>query len=401
MPRATVTHVPAGPRRVELVVILGALTAFAPLSIDMYLPAFPTLARVLETDAATVQLSLAAFFLAFALGQIAFGPLSDRFGRRPPLYVSLSLFAAASVGCALAPDIATLIGFRFLQGLGACAGAVIARATVRDLFERDEAARIFSALILVMGAAPMFAPVIGGKLLIWADWRAIFWTLSAIGIACLIAVIARMPETHRAEHVRPLHLPSILRTYRDLLRDMRFLSHALIGAFALGGMFAYIAGSSFVFIEVFGLEPDDYGMVFGANAFGFVAMAQINGRLVRRFGAAQLLSAGSIIQLVASAVLLGTAMTGLCGIYGFVVPLFVSISALGLMLPNTAALAMAPFPHNAGSASALMGTIQFATAAAAAAIMGMLHAESPVPVAVMILGGAVLSAAVRWGLARE
>lgn len=401
MPRATVTHVPAGPRRVELVVILGALTAFAPLSIDMYLPAFPTLARALATDAATVQLSLAAFFLAFALGQIAFGPLSDRFGRRPPLYVSLSFFSAASVGCALAPDIATLIGFRFLQGLGACAGAVIARACVRDLFERDEAARIFSALILVMGAAPMFAPVIGGKLLIWADWRAIFWTLTAIGIACLFAVIARMPETHRAEHVRPLHLGTIVRTYRDLLLDMRFLSHALIGAFALGGMFAYIAGSSFVFIEVFGLAPDDYGMVFGANAFGFVTLAQINGRLVRRFGAGRLLSVGSVIQLVASAALLVTAMTGFGGIWGFVVPLFFSISALGLMLPNTSALAMAPFPRSAGSASALMGTIQFATAAAAAAIMGMLHAESPVPVAAMILGGAVLAAAVRWGLARE
>lgn len=401
MPRATVTHVPAGPRRVELIVILGALTAFAPLSIDMYLPAFPTLARELATDAATVQLSLAAFFLAFALGQIAFGPISDRFGRRSPLYVSLSFFAAASVGCALAPDIATLIGFRFLQGLGACAGAVIARATVRDLFERDEAARIFSALILVMGAAPMFAPVLGGKLLIWADWQAIFWCLSLIGIACLAAVIFRMPETHKAEHVRPLHLGTIVRTYRDLLLDLRFLSHALIGAFALGGMFAYIAGSSFVFIEVYGLAPDDYGMVFGANAFGFVALAQVNGRLVRNWGARRLLRLGSWAQLAGAAVLLITAATGFGGIYGFVVPLFFSISALGLMLPNTSALAMAPFPRTAGSASALMGTIQFAAAAVAAVIMGLLHAESPVPVAAMIAGGAVISALILWGLARE
>ena len=264
----TVTHVPAGPRRVELVIILGLLTAFAPLSIDMYLPAFPTLTRALATDDAMVQLSLASFFITFASGQVLFGPLSDRYGRRAPLYGSLTLFAAASVGCALADDITALIGFRFLQGFGACAGGVIARGVVRDLFERNEAARIFSALILVMGAAPMFAPLLGGKLLIWADWRAIFWCLAAIGMVCLAAVIWRMPETHKAEHIQSLRLGRIVRTYCMLLGDMRFLAYALIGGLALGGMFAYIAGSPFVFIDIFGMAPDDYAVIFGLNAFG-------------------------------------------------------------------------------------------------------------------------------------
>ena len=401
MPRATVTHVPAGPRRVELIVILGALTAFAPLSIDMYLPAFPTLARELATDAATVQLSLAAFFLAFGGGQVLFGPLSDRFGRRAPLFGSLSLYVAASIGCALAPDIETLIALRFVQGLGACAGVVIARAVVRDLFEKAEAARIYSALILVMGVAPMLAPVLGGKLLVWADWHAIFWFLAAVGVACLAGVALRMPETHKAEHVRPLHLGAILATYGGLLCDRRFLAYALIGGFAIGGMFAYIAGSPFVFIEVFGLAPDDYGLVFGLNAFGFVVVAQVNGRLAHRVEPARLLSLGILVQVAAATVLLATALSGLGGIWGFVVPLFVAISALGLVMPNTAALAMAPFPASAGSASALMGSLQFAIAAAAAVLIGAIHARTAVPVAALILAGGVLAAAVRWGLARE
>ncbi|MDA1072617.1 MAG: Bcr/CflA family multidrug efflux MFS transporter [Proteobacteria bacterium] len=399
MPRATVTHVPAGPRRVELVVILGALTAFAPLSIDMYLPAFPTLARELATDAATVQLSLAAFFLAFGGGQVLFGPISDRFGRRAPLFGSLALYIAASIGCALAPDIDTLIALRFVQGLGACAGVVIARAVVRDLFEKAEAARIYSALILIMGLAPMLAPVLGGKLLIWADWHAIFWFLTAVGAACLAAVALRMPETHKAEHIRPLHLGSILKTYGGLLCDKRFLAYALIGGFAIGGMFAYIAGSPFVFIEVFGLAPDDFGIVFGLNALGFVIVAQVNGRLVHRIEPAQLLSLGIVVQIAAAAALLATALTGLGGLPGFVVPLFVAISALGLVMPNTAALAMAPFPTTAGSASALMGSLQFGIAACAAAAMGAIHAENAVPVAAMILAGGVLAATVRWSLA--
>lgn len=397
----TVTFVPAGRRRVELVVILGLLTAFAPLSIDMYLPAFPTLTTALETDATTVQLSLAAFFIAFAAGQTLFGPLSDRFGRRAPLFFSLILFSAASVGCALAENIEALIGFRAAQGLGACAGGVISRAVVRDLFEKNEAARIFSALILVMGAAPMFAPLLGGKLLIWADWRAIFWCLSAIGMVCLAAVIWRMPETQKTEHIQSLQLGRIMATYLRLLRDMRFLAYALIGGLSLGGMFAYIAGSPFVFINLFGFAPDVYALFFGLTAFGFVATAQVNGRLIPRFGPARLLSVGTAVFAVGSGALVVTASTGWGGVTGFVIPVVAAISALGLMLPNTSALALAPFPAVAGSASALLGAIQFTFAAIAAALMGAIHAESAVPVALMIAGGGVLAVGVRWGLARE
>lgn len=401
MRQPTVTHVPAGCRRVELVVILGLLTAFAPLSIDMYLPAFPTLTTALETDGTTVQLSLASFFIAFAAGQVLFGPLSDRFGRRAPLFGSLLLYAVASIGCALAQSIEALIVLRLLQGFGACAGGVISRAVVRDLFERDEAARIFSALILVMGAAPIFAPLLGGKLLIWADWRAIFWFLSGVGLVCLAAVIWRMPETQKVEHIQSLQPGRIVRTYVRLLCDVRFVAYALIGALSLGGLFAYVAGSPFVFIDLFGLAPDDYAVLFGLSALGFVTAAQFNGRLIPRFGPARLLSAGTTVYVLGSAVLVLVTTTGWGGVPGFVVPVVVAISALGLMLPNTSAMALAHFPQVAGSASALLGCLQFTFAAIATVLMGAIQAESAVPVASMIAGGAVLAAAVRWGVAKE
>src|SRR6185503_15041541 len=233
--------------RTELVVLLGAVTAFAPLSIDMYLPALPALGLEFGASPGRVQLSVASFFLGLAVGQGFYGPLSDRFGRTRPLYVGLSLFVLASIACALTPSINFLIAVRFFQALGACSGQVLSRAIVRDLFEPREAVQVFSLLVLVMGVSPVLAPLLGGQILQWFPWRTIFWVIAALGMAGLIGSLVRLKETHRGER-KPLILGRVMRTYGDLLRDRAFVGYVLTGGLAMAGMFAYIVGSPYVFI---------------------------------------------------------------------------------------------------------------------------------------------------------
>ncbi|MGD9741936.1 MAG: Bcr/CflA family multidrug efflux MFS transporter [Dongiaceae bacterium] len=370
--------------RLELLLILGAMTAFAPLAIDMYLPALPTLATALATDTGSVQRTLASFFLGFALGQAFYGPLADRFGRKRPLYAGLLLFILASAACALAPGIEALIGLRFLQAVGACAGAVVARAMVRDLFAPQETARIFSLLMLIMGVAPILAPLIGGYVLLAFGWSAIFWVLTGLGIACLAAVLLRLPETHDAATARPLALGDIFLRYSGLLRDRPFLGCCLATALSSGGMFAYIAGSPFVFIELLGVAPEHFGWIFGTNAFGLILVSQVNGRVVHRYGADRILRAANVVQAVAGLVLLVAAATGIGGFWGLAVPLFVFVTCVGVIAPNATALAMAPQGAQAGMASALLGTIQFGIAAAAAAAVGAIHDDTARPMAAVI-----------------
>ena len=371
-------------KRTELIVVLGALTAFAPLSIDMYLPALPTLQKVFTTDAAGVQLTLAVFFLGFALGQTFFGPILDRFGRKPPLYISLTIYILASAGCALAPSIEALAALRFVQAVGACAGAVSSRAMVRDLFDPKESARVFSALMLVMGVAPILAPLIGGYVMATLGWRAIFWTLAGLGVLCLAGMALRLPETHHESARRPLHLGAILRGYAGLLVHRTYLCYALTGGFAMAGMFAYIAGSPFVFIELHGIKPQDYGWFFGANALGFVIVAQVNARLVRRFEMGRILRVANLVQTLFGLVLAALALSGMGGLFGLAGLLFGYIACIGLILPNASALAMAPHGERAGSASALLGTLQFALAATAAMAVGEIHDASALPMAGII-----------------
>ena len=371
-------------KRTELIVVLGALTAFAPLSIDMYLPALPTLEKVFVTDPASVQVTLAVFFLGFALGQTFFGPILDRFGRKPPLYVSLTIYILASAGCAMAPSIEALAVLRFIQAVGACAGVVSSRAMVRDLFEPKEMARVFSALMLVMGVAPILAPLIGGYVMAAFGWRAIFWTLALFGVFCLVAMSLRLPESHHAAARKPLHPGAILRGYAGLLIHRDYICYALTGGFPMAGMFAYIAGSPFVFIELYGVAPEDYGWFFGANALGFVAVAQVNARLVRRFEMARILRAANAVQTVFGILLVGLALTGAGGLFGLAAALFGFIACIGLILPNASALAMAPHGERAGSAAALLGTLQFALAAIAAMAVGAIHDASALPMASII-----------------
>ncbi|MSP82045.1 MAG: Bcr/CflA family multidrug efflux MFS transporter [Alphaproteobacteria bacterium] len=386
--------------RVELVVILGALTAFAPMSIDMYLPALPTLERVFASAPGTGQLTLAAFFLGFAIGQAGFGPLSDRFGRWLPLLVGLALFTLATVGCALAPSVEALMALRFFEALGACAGVVTARAIVRDLFEPIEAARMFSHLILVMGLAPILAPLAGGWILVHVGWAAIFWTLGGFGLVCLAMAWSRLPETRDPRTVRPLAFGRIAIDYARLLVDRAFMGYALTGGLTIAGMFAYIAASPFVFIELHGVAPDEFGWIFGGNAAGFVVVAQINGAIVRRVGPARLVAIAAVAQVVAALVLLAVVITGFGGIVGLIVPIFVQIATLGFLLPNSAALAMAPHGTIAGIASALLGTLQFGIASFTATGVGIVHDGTALPMASLMAACAIAAFIVHMVLVR-
>ncbi|MDD3762440.1 MAG: Bcr/CflA family multidrug efflux MFS transporter [Nevskiales bacterium] len=354
------------------VAILGTIVAIGPMSIDMYLPSLPTLQSDFGVDAGAAQLTLSAYFLGLAIGQIAYGPVADRFGRRGPLLFGLTLYVVASLLCAIAPNVEVLSVSRFVQAVGGCSGMIVTRAMVRDRFEPQDMARILSAMVLVMGVAPILAPLAGGQILGWFGWRAIFVVLALFGAACLAAAWFGLPET-LAERGAPLSLRSVTGGYLRMLRHRRFMGYALAGGTASAGMFAYISGAAFVFIEVFGVSPDRFGLFFGANAFGLIVVSQANSWLLRRFRAEYILRGALSVFAGAGLVLLLTASTGWGGLWGVAVPLFICISSLGCSFPNATACAMAPFGDRAGLASALMGTLQFTVAAVAGAAVGQLH----------------------------
>ncbi len=372
--------------RVGLLLMLGALTSFGPLSIDMYLPALPRLGVVYRVDPAAVQLTLATFFVGYSLGQTLWGPITDRYGRKPPLYFSLIVFSLASAGCALAPSVEILAAWRLLQALGVAAGVVISRAMVRDLFPPAEMAHVFSTLMMVIGVAPILAPLIGGYLLTWFDWQAIFWLLTALGLLCLLAVILRLEETHRPAVKPSLRLGAVLRGYGSLLADRQFMGFALCGGLSLGGMFAYIAGSPFVLIELHQVPAAAYGWIFGANAVGFVAASQVNRRLLKRHGSLALIHDATLAQALAGLALLAATAAG-GGLWTLLPPLFIYVTCIGFILPNTSALAMGPQGHRAGVAAALLGSLQFAMAAIAALSVGALQDGSGLPMGIVVAAG--------------
>jgi DHA1 family bicyclomycin/chloramphenicol resistance-like MFS transporter len=383
-------------RNFRTTLILSALVAFAPMSIDMYLPALPALERYFAADTASVQHTLAAFFVGLAIGQLLYGPVADRYGRKPPLYFGLTLYVIASAACALAPGIGSLIVLRFLQALSGCAGMVVARAVVRDLYDRQESARVFSILLMVMGIAPIVAPLAGGYLLAWFGWRSIFWVLALFGVACLIAVKLRLPETTPQDQPR-VPLSSALGNYAGLLGDRRYLGYALSGGFGQAGMFAYISGSPFVFIDLYGVPAHYYGWLFGLNATGIIAFTQANRRLLLRYDADRVLDFGNLAGFLMCLLLLAAAVSNAFGLIGILVPLFFVVSLRGLTFPNASAGAMAPFPEKAGSASALLGSVQFAIAAVASAAVGVFHNGTAVPMAgVITLCGLLAFVACRW-----
>lgn len=380
----------------RILLILGALSAFGPLAIDFYLPSFPALARQFATDVEHVQLSLAAYFVGIALGQLFYGPLADRFGRRVPLLVGVTLFAVASLACALAPSLEWLIGARFVQALGGCAGMVITRAVVRDLCDPLASAKVFSQLVLVMGLAPILAPLGGGLLLNTLGWPWIFHSLALFAGLCLLAVLLWLPET-RPQHLQPAPLSGAFGQYRSLLGNASFMGYSLAGGVAMAGMFAYIAGSPFVFIELYGVPAEHYGWLFGSNAAGFVIMAQVNARLVRVGGPALWLRRMMLVYLASGLCLLALAAWQPASLWPLMIPLFICVASLGCVLPNATACAMAGQGQHAGSASGLLGSLQFTVAAGASALVASLHDGSALPMALVIaLCGAAASAFAWW-----
>jgi DHA1 family bicyclomycin/chloramphenicol resistance-like MFS transporter len=371
-------------RHSELIVLLGALTAFAPVSIDMYLPALPTIGLAFKAAAGQVQLSLAAFFLGLAVGQAFYGPISDRFGRKQPLYAGLVLFAIASAGCALSTSIDMLIVLRFFQALGACSGQVIARAVVRDLFEPRESARVFSLLLLVMGVSPILAPLVGGQILQWFEWRVVFWVITALAVFGLAGVILRVPETHREENKRSLNLGKVLGVYYELVTDRTFIGYAVTGALAMAGLYTYIVATPFVFIELFHVPSNRFGIFFGINAIGLIAASQVNVRLIRRFDTDMIIRKVLVVEVATGFLLLAGTVAGVIGLPGTAVLLFVYIASVGCLFPNTTALAMAAHGNKAGSASALVGTLQFTLAAIAASAVGAANNGTALPMAAVI-----------------
>ncbi len=367
----------------RILLILGALSAFGPLAIDFYLPSFPALAQAFATDVEHVQLSLSAYFIGLAIGQLLYGPLADRFGRRMPLLVGVLLFSLASVVCALAPSLEWLIAARFVQALGGCAGMVITRAVVRDMCDPIDSAKVFSQLMLVMGLAPILAPLLGGLMLNIFGWRSIFIALALFGALCLLAVALWLPET-LAGDAPAAPLRGAVGEYLRLFGDLPFLGYALTGGFAVAGMFAYIAGSPFVFIELYGVPAEHFGWLFGANALGFILAAQLNAWLVARHGPSYWLRRMVWLYLLCGSALLLTALAQPTALWPLLIPLFGCIACLGVLLPNSSACAMAGQGSHAGSASALLGSLQFTIAASAAAVVGLLHDGSAWPMAAVI-----------------
>jgi MFS transporter, DHA1 family, multidrug resistance protein len=387
------TQDPWRPRRAQLVFILGALTAFGPLSIDMYLPALPSLSRDFGAGTAQVQLTLSACLLGLALGQTIAGPISDALGRRRPLLVGLSAYALASLLCAVAPSVYALIALRFVQGCAGAAGIVIARAIVRDLHSGKALARFFSLLMLVNGLAPILAPILGGLLLRFTSWRGVFIVLAVIGALLLLAAAFGLRETLAPGSRQVGGIRTTLMTFRQLLANRSFVGYALSCGLAFAAMFAYISGSPFVLQDIYGLSPQLFSVLFGLNALGLVIVGQVNGRLVGRVPPTRLLAAGLLTTATGGVALL-LVVTGGIGLVGILPSLFVVVSSLGLVLPNATALALSGHPRIAGSASALLGVLQYSVGAAAAPLVGAFGARTAVPMAVVIVALGVSALAV-------
>ena len=407
MPAEARAGAPPGPGTVRLVVVLGAINAIGPLSIDMYLPAFPEITRALDTGASQVQLTLTACVAGLALGQLVIGPLSDRFGRRVPLIAALVTYAVASLLCAAATSVGALIALRFVQGLAGAGGIVISRAVVRDLHSGAAAVRLFSSLMLVTGLAPILAPLVGGQLLAATSWKGIFVSLSIL--SALIAVLAAvgLRETLPAERRSTRGLRRTVQTMAGLLQDRSFVGYALAGGLTFGALFAYISGSSFVFQRIYGLSPQLYSLTFALNGLGLVAASQVNARIVERVGPTRLLRRALGFVAASALTLLVVVSVGGLSVWAVLAPMFVIVSSLSFVLPNATALALAEHAAVAGTASALLGVIQFMVGAVAAPLVGVAGPDSAVPMGVVMAlcaVGALIAQQVagprRWRVAR-
>ncbi|KPV56506.1 MFS transporter [Paenibacillus sp. A3] len=382
-------------RRIWMVFILGSLSAFGPLSLDMYLPALPKLADDLNSSTSMAQLSLTACLLGLALGQLYAGPVSDVRGRRLPLLIGLILYGVSSVLCAVAPSAELLVLLRFIQGMAGSAGIVISRAIVRDMYSGTELTKFFSLLMLVNGAAPILAPIVGGQLLEVTSWRGVFVVLSLIGVLMLIAVALALPETLPQERRSKGGLGNTLTTFRRLLSDRTFMGYALAQGFVIAAMFAYISGSPFVLQDIFGVSPQMFSVCFAINGLGIILAGQVAGRLAGRVSDKRLLVSGLALASVAGVVLLLAIVSG-AGLYAILVPLFFVVSSVGIVSTAGFSLAMRNQSESAGSASALLGVLSFIFGGVVAPLVGIAGNQTAVPMGIVIAAADVISVLCYW-----
>jgi DHA1 family bicyclomycin/chloramphenicol resistance-like MFS transporter len=365
-----------------MIVILGMLTAFGPVAVDLYLPAFPNIARDLHTDAGAVQRTLSVFFVGMAIGQLVHGPLSDRFGRRPPLLFGSGIFFLASIGCALAPTIEVFTLMRLLQALGACAGVVVARAVVRDRFPPHETARIFSVLMLILGVSPILAPLFGGYILHFTGWRSMFWMLACYGALMFAAVSLRLPESRSHKTATLAREEGPINSYRALISNPHVMGFVLIGAFAGAALPTYVSSSPSVMIDGFHVSPQMFGWFFAMNGIALISGSQVNLFLTRRYSADQIIKIANRLTLAAALVMTLCAFTKLGGMWGIVIPVFVIFGTLGVNQPNALSGALSHDPHRAGATSALVGALQGAIGAGASVIASAFLDGTPRPMSI-------------------
>jgi MFS transporter, DHA1 family, multidrug resistance protein len=380
-------------RRFRIVLVLGFLTALGPLTIDMYLPSLPAITTDLHAAAAGVQLTLAGTLVGLAFGQLLVGPLSDAVGRRAPLLAGIAVHVLASVLCVLAPDLVVLGILRVLQGLGAAAAAVVAMAIVRDLFDGPAAARLFSRLMLVVGVAPILAPTIGGLVLTWTSWRGVFVVLAVIGVALTVASALALPETLPPARRRNGGVLGTFRDYGRLFTDRVYVGLILVAGLAMAAVFAYVSGSSYVLQNGFGLNEQQFALVFAGGAIGLIGATQVNVRLLRRWSSQQILGTALLAGVGFGLVLLVMAATGIGGLVGILIPLWLVLATVGLAMPNAPALALSRHGEAAGTAAALLGAVQFGVGALAAPMVGVLGVGA-VAMAVVVFGGMLAAALV-------
>jgi len=370
--------------RFLIILILGALSTISPFAIDMYLPAFPGIAAALHTSTAKVSLSISSYFVGLAAGQLFYGPLLDRFGRKLPLYAGLTLFIAASLLCLLSRTVGWLVAMRFLQALGGCAAQVASMAMVRDFFPVHETARIISLLILILGVSPLLAPTVGGYVALHLGWQWVFIALALVAFLILVICWWRLPEGHPPDPGISLRLAPICRNFAAVLRERQFLTYALAGAFSFSGLLVYVAGSPVIFMEVFHVSARTFGAIFAGLSVGFIGSNQINVLLLRRFSSEQIFRGALGVECPAASLFLAGTICGWFGLAPTLALLFISLASLGLAFPNAAALALAPFDRNIGSASAMLGFLQIGVSSIASASIGLFDSHRLLPVVLIL-----------------
>jgi DHA1 family bicyclomycin/chloramphenicol resistance-like MFS transporter len=375
-----------------LVILLGSLTAMGPLAIDMYLPSLPAIAAGLHASAGEAQATVSAFLAGMAIGQLFYGPASDRLGRRPPLLFGVVIYVAASIACSMAISPAMLIGGRFVQALGACAGGVISRAVIRDRFNHTETARVLSLMMLIMGLAPILAPLLGGVLLGFGGWRLNFWFMTAFGVAVGIAGFFRLTESRSEETTAHAATETPIQAYLALLREPRLVGYALAGSLNGATLFTYIASSPDLLIKTYGIPASAFGWVFGLNAVGIIGSNQVNRYFLRRRTPDQILAKSSLVAVGFGLLLLIAAVSGIGERWSVLPALFLLLSTYGFMQGNTMAGALNVDPRRAGAISAMMGAVSFGTGAVASAAAGVLHDGTPRPMALVMFASLVGSA---------